>query len=359
MANLNWVLVNDLHYGVKNGSPLFHGIVKRFMEEQLLPFIDANGVKTVFMLGDFFDSRKSINVESIVAARESFLEPLSRRGVQVLMIAGNHDVFYRNTNRVNSLDAIIGKSYDNVRFWSSPETITVEGVRVLMLPWLNSENMDESVREVAHSDARFVMSHLELAGFEFSKGVMAEHGQIEVDSIRRFEQVFTGHYHHKSSRGNIHYLGTQYEMTWADYGSPKGFHHFDGETLSFIENPEKTFHRLVFSDEDQREMERELVSLPSYEGKYVKLVVKHKKKGVNLERFIQKILESNPHDLTVVDESTSILVTEEKEIAAPATLIETIREFVYNNLDTTLERERIMGMVQKVYFAAKEVSDDE
>ena len=32
-----------------------------------------------------------------------------------------------------------------------------------------------------------------------------------------FKQVFSGHYHHKSSRGNITYLGNPYQMFWNDY----------------------------------------------------------------------------------------------------------------------------------------------
>ena len=80
------------------------------------------------------------------------------------------------------------------------------------------------------------MGHLEINGFEMHKGQIAE-GNYDREQFRRFDTVFSGHYHHKSDDGHIYYLGTQYEMTWSDYMCPKGFHIFDTATreLSRVE----------------------------------------------------------------------------------------------------------------------------
>ena len=57
--------------------------------------------------------------------------------------------------------------------------------------------------------------------------------------FERFEMVLTGHFHAKSQKGNIHYLGAQMEFYWNDCGDKKYFHVFDTNTreLEQVVNP--------------------------------------------------------------------------------------------------------------------------
>lgn len=356
---LNWVILGDTHFGLRSDSKIFHGFQREFFEKQFIPFIRDNNVKTVITLGDLFDRRKFINYETLTLAREVLLDPLRDMGVGVWSIIGNHDAYYKNTNRVNSPELLIsGVEYPNVQLFSSPETVTIDGVRVMMMPWINDENYASTVDMVKTTDARFVIAHLEMKGFEYFRGVVSDHGHLDEDMLARFQAVWTGHYHTKSSKGNIHYLGTPYEMNWSDHNDPKGFHHFDGEHLRFIQNDDRIFVRLHYDDSDPSAEKNLLSDRSSYKGKYVKVVVKAKNNPILFERYLNGILETGPVDVNVIDETNKIVETETPD-ELPSDTMDIIEKFIKENLKTDLSKERILSHIRKIYMLAKETAEDE
>ena len=357
---LNWAFITDQHFGCRNDSKIFHKLFRKFYTEVFIPYLKENEIKTLFVLGDVFDRRKFINFESLKLSREIFFDPLKEMGIKVYAIVGNHDVMYKNTNSVNSMDLLVSEHhYDNVSVYSEPTTIVVDDVKVLMLPWINSENYASSIDAIKHSEARFVFSHLEMKGFEYHRGMVSEHGHCDADLLARYEYVFSGHYHHRSSRGNIHYLGTPNEMNWSDYNDPKGFHTFDGKTLRFIENPEKTFIRLVYNDTNPKKIENGMGQLGSFEDKFLKVVIQRKEHPILFERFIDKIAESSPFDINIIDETNSVKVLSDSTDELPKDTLEVIKNFVYNELETDLSKEKLMRKLQTIYIAAKAFADDE
>ena len=66
------------------------------------------------------------------------------------------------------------------------------------------------------------------------------------------DRVFSGHYHHRSSQDNIHYLGNPYEIYWNDVNETRGFHVFDTETLEHtpINNPYRMFYKISYNDDN-------------------------------------------------------------------------------------------------------------
>lgn len=356
---LNWCILGDTHLGARSDSKIFHKIQKKFFEEQLFPYIEENNIKTLITLGDFFDRRKFINYETLSLAKTVFFDKLRDMGVSVWMIVGNHDTYYKNTNSVNSVDLLIREEeYPNVKVFSEPETVIIDQVKVLMLPWINSENYSNSIEAVKTSDARFVVSHLEMKGFEYFRGVTSDHGHLDADLLSKYEYVWTGHYHTKSSRGNIHYLGTPYEMNWSDYNDPKGFHHFDGQELTFIQNLDQVFVRLYYNDSDLSKTESDMKNLKSHKDQYVKLVVREKHNPILFERYLNAILETNPVNVNVIDETNKIVETTQEE-NLPSDTMEIIESFIEENLETNLSKPRILEKIRKIYYLAKETSEDE
>lgn len=358
-SDLNWVILGDCHLGARSDSKIFHKIQKDFFNDQLFPYLEKHQVKTLITLGDFFDRRKFINYETLKIAKESFFDRLKEMGVSVHMIIGNHDTYYKNTNRVNSVQLLISENdYPNVRVYSEPETVTIDQVRVLMMPWINQENYEKTLNEIRDTNARFVVSHLEMKGFEYFRGVVSDHGHLDEEMLGRFEAVWTGHYHTKSSKGNIHYLGTPYEMNWSDYNDPKGFHHFNGSRLTFIENPKKIFVKVFYNDKDRSRVEKGLEQMDSFQDRYVKLVIREKNHPILFERFLDGILATNPINVNVIDETNKIQeVLESGEL--PSDTLEIVENFIYENLETDLTKDVILDKIRKIYYLAKETSEDE
>ena len=54
------------------------------------------------------------------------------------------------------------------------------------------------------------MGHLELNGFEAVPAVY-EHGD-DPSPYEKFEMTFSGHYHNRTKRGSIQYLGNPYQL---------------------------------------------------------------------------------------------------------------------------------------------------
>ena len=75
-----------------------------------------------------------------------------------------------------------------------------------MLPWINSGNKEESMEAIEKSDANIVCGHLELNGFEVTPGMKFDHGGMEPSVFKKYDRVWSGHFHMKSKHGNVQYL---------------------------------------------------------------------------------------------------------------------------------------------------------
>ena len=161
------LLITDQHFGVRNDNVFFIDHYQRFYGEVVFPFIDAHQIDTVIALGDTFDKRRSINFMSLDSAKQMWFDPLEERGIQMHMLVGNHDIYYKNTLRVNAPSELLGE-YDNIRVYTEPTTVVFDNLPILLLPWICDENREQSLNTVAESSAPVAMGHLETNGFESS-----------------------------------------------------------------------------------------------------------------------------------------------------------------------------------------------
>mgnify|MGYP003347397323 FL=1 len=118
-------ILTDTHYGARKGSKYLHDYFELFYKNVFFPALKEHGVEAVIHMGDAFDSRKSIDYQSLEWSKSVVFEPL--RDYAVHMIVGNHDCYYKNTNLVNSPSLLL-KNYDNIKTYSSPQTIKVGGL---------------------------------------------------------------------------------------------------------------------------------------------------------------------------------------------------------------------------------------
>jgi UDP-2,3-diacylglucosamine pyrophosphatase LpxH len=294
------VILNDTHFGYKGDSPLVNDYFIKFFETQLFPFIEENKIQYVFHLGDLFDRRKYINFRTLNQVRERVLDVFEKLGTENHIICGNHDTFFRNNNELNSLNELLSK-YKNWNVYSKPTLLNFGPTKeycVALLPWINSDNEQESYQFINDVPCSLLMGHLELAGFQSIRGVFIDAG-YDPSAFSKFEYVLTGHYHVSSTRDNIHYLGTQYQMAFSDVWEKKGFHTFDFDTreLQFIENPDKLFYTI-----DYNEDEKPNLNFSEFNNKYVKIFVKKKTKGNLFEKFVDKFYDAGVAELAIAEE---------------------------------------------------------
>ncbi len=289
-------IITDQHFGARKNSKLFHDYFLKFYNDVFFPTLVKEGITTVIDMGDTFDSRKGIDFSALSWAKENYYDRLSELGIRVHTIVGNHTAYYKNTNNINAVDLLL-REYDNVVVYSKPEEVRIDNLDVLMIPWINQENEEETLKLIKKTVCPVAMGHLELRGFAINRQIVMEHG-MESELYSKFERVFSGHYHTRSSQGNIHYLGNAYELYWNDVNDTRGFHIFDTETLEHtpVNNPYKMFYNIYYEDTNYQTFDTR-----EYEDKIVKVIVRKKTDTKKYEKFIDKLHASNIAELKVVE----------------------------------------------------------
>ena len=216
-------IITDTHYGAKKGSKYLHDHFELFYKNVFFPSLEEYNVETVIHMGDAFDSRKSIDYQSLEWSKRVVFDPLKKYDVH--MIIGNHDTYYKNTNTVNSPELLL-QTYSNIKNYSKPTEVNIGGLDILFLPWINQENEELTFKLIEKTSCKCAMGHLECQGFRVNRQLIMEHG-LESQLFEKFDRVYSGHYHTRSSNGTIYYLGNPYEMYWTDVNDTRGFHIFD------------------------------------------------------------------------------------------------------------------------------------
>lgn len=300
-------IITDQHFGSRGDSQVIYANQEEFYTKVFWPAIDAEGgVDTILCLGDVTDRRKFINYQTMSFAKHMFFEPARERGIEIHWILGNHDLPFKHSLQLSSHEAF--REYANVHLYRTATRVLMDDVPVLLVPWLCDENTTASLDAIRVFDGSVVMGHFEFGGFEMFRGMENSHG-MSVEAFKHFQRVFSGHYHHRSSKQNIHYLGAPYEMIWSDHGDSRGFHWWTPQThaLDFIENPHHLFYKFIYDDAGQSgSYVRTLLDsmkAANLTQKIVKVVVKQKTNAVWYDTFADAALKLGAHDLQFVDDT--------------------------------------------------------
>lgn len=336
-------ILTDTHYGARKGSKYLHDYFELFYKNIFFPTLEEYQIDTVLHLGDAFDSRKSIDYQSLDWAKRVVFEPL--KNYQVHMIIGNHDCYYKNTNQTNSPELLL-KDYPNIKTYSDPEVVKIGNVDVLFIPWICSENEEKTKKLINSTKSKIAAGHLELNGFAPYKGHLMEDG-MDANLFGKFERVFSGHYHTRSNNGKIFYLGNPYEMFWNDVNDTRGFHIFDTETLELIpiNNPYKLFHNIYYEDTNYR-----LFDTRDYENKIVKVIVRKKTNPKDFEKFVDKLYTAGVQDLKII-ENFEYQISEDFEITEEENTMSILNRYI-DESEISLDKSFIKNIFQEIYKEA-------
>jgi DNA repair exonuclease SbcCD nuclease subunit len=350
-------LINDTHYGIRGNSTTILDFQKKFLDGVFFPELDKRGITDVFHLGDLVDQRKVINIQTLSRMRADFLEPLRARAISFTVLVGNHDIYFKNSIRVNALRELLGEE-PWVNIVDQPNELTHPtkdwGTGILLIPWICEENYEEIMQAIADSNATCLMGHLELSGFEMEKGRYHE-GGLNPSLFDKFSCVCSGHFHHKSDYKNIHYLGSPWETNWGDYGSPRGFHIFDTTTqeLEFIENPYHLLRKVKYADAGKSFEEVMDVDFSEFAGSYVKVIVRSKDNPFWFDAFITKIEEAGAIDVKPVDDHLNLNIESAEDIVEGAETTMTIIDQTIENVQLNDGKKKLLqGVMRRLYDEA-------
>ena len=350
------VLLADTHFGCRNDSIAFLEYQFKFYNNIFFPYLEKNNIKTVIHLGDITDRRKFINYVILNRFKNDFIFRLKRMGIDFHVIIGNHDVPFRNTNEINSMAELFGsdEGVSFPKYYSRPTTVDFDGTDICFMPWINNSNYTEAMQHIQSTRAQILLGHLEVAGFHMNKSMINDHG-LQPKVFENFELVCSGHFHTKSNRGNIHYLGTPYEITWSDHNDPKGFHILDTETreLERVVNPHNMFHKIFYNDKDTTLEELTNRDFDAYQGTYVKVITIHKENPYWFDMFLDKVYKANPTDISIVDDHKNIHELKEDDIINEAEDTMTILHKYVDNLENmNVDKKKLTSLLDSLYTQA-------
>ncbi|HPM74166.1 MAG TPA: metallophosphoesterase [Saccharofermentans sp.] len=261
-------IFSDIHWGknkdnvqkLQQNSDLIDWIISIYKGDNL------------FFLGDWFDSRNSVNVHTFNVACEN-LEKLAANYKNIYMVVGNHDSYFKHSIDVNSVKVF--SKIPNVHAIQKNTLLRLKNGRtILLVPWdgLVADKFPEEKPD-------YIMGHLELGGLKLNG--KATDGEYTVTSVieQATEAVFVGHYHTRAEKtytnGKLYMVGCPRQLDWGDYANDKGIYILKtntGET-QYIKNDVSPEYVKIFWSELKagKKIDKNLI-----EGNYVRFIIDEK-----------------------------------------------------------------------------------
>jgi DNA repair exonuclease SbcCD nuclease subunit len=327
-------IFSDLHLGVHGNSEDWHKIALQWAD-WIAQELQKQGIKDIFFLGDFFDNRSEISVQTLHVASE-ILNKL--KAFSIILIVGNHDAFYKNRSDIHSLGLING--YQNCTIVDKNLTIDAFGKTMLFVPWNN---------ELPDGKFDYTFGHFEIQSFRMNNYKVCDKGLNVMDLLGgKTDTVFSGHFHRrdhkKYNEGVVYYVGNTFPIDFSDVENVKGYYILDVETgdLEFFENPVSPKYKKVFLSKIKT------VTSQDVAGNIVKLVVdveleesKLDKVKVYLGKFLPKSLQVEYNVVTNTLDSV--------EQVDSINILDMFNEFIEQmKLEDDVE-ERIDGIIAYLY----------
>ena len=342
-------IITDTHFGVRNESPIWLEAHAKMLKE-FFAQIKANKIKTIWMLGDIVDSRKSVSSKLLAWIKQNWTQPIIDMKLEVHLILGNHDTFYKSTNRPNIPIEIFGHVKNFHIYEHEPVELSVDGKSVLMCPWICPEN--ESITQQALSKTYDVVcGHFGIEGCLFQGNQVSDHG-MDPQSFKQHGVVFSGHFHKKSITGNINYLGNPIACNWGESGDPHGWHFYDiaNNKLDFIEFHYPLYKKVHISGQDQ--------SMYVYEDDgscFVKVFVAKDRNEFYLQQLISQVRAlDHVLQLQIIDDrqETDVSDIEFDETELRDDLLGLMKRTVHES--DYEEPEAMIALLTELYFQTKQ-----
>lgn len=333
-------------------SQFFHDNLFKFLEKTFFPYIEENNISTVLILGDTWDKRKNIDFNILYDVRKRFFNRLLDLNIDVKIIYGNHDIYFKNTNIVNSIDLLLS-DYSNIEIVKTHKEFDFDGLKLGMISWINPENLIESLQWIKNVSVDILCGHFEIESFEMVKGHSCEKG-LKPYIFNNFQKVLSGHFHVISDNGIIHYIGNPNQTNWGDYGLKKGFTILDTATkeLTLIENQYNVYEKIDFIDD---KLDIVKFDYDFYRDKIVRIYTDLSNQTLKrkLDLFFDKLQEVtfSCEIINTTKNNEKIMATnievDKLKIDDTFTLIsEYINVMETNNIDKTLLKEQFKNLYQ-------------
>jgi hypothetical protein len=197
----------DIHLGLKSNSRVHLDDCDRYID-WFIAEAKSRNAETCIFLGDWHHHRATINVYTLSETIKQ-LKKLNDAFEKVYFITGNHDLYFKDQRSVNSVEY----ARDLTNFVMVDNLFVKDDVAIV--PWL----VGDEHKKVSKLKVKYMFGHLELPYFKMNAMVeMPDHGGLNSNMLNTPDYVFSGHFHKRQHKGNVHYIGNAFPHNYADAG---------------------------------------------------------------------------------------------------------------------------------------------
>ncbi len=343
-------ILGDTHFGARNRNVVIEAWQRKFYEQVFWPAIDDKSITHIIQVGDYFDSRKWLNIQTLAFQKEMMVKPVQDRDIRCDVIIGNHDIPFKHSLKNNSPNQILGQE-SNFNVYETITELDIDGCKITLMPWVCKENYEESFARIKQG-GEVLIGHYDINGMLMFPGQYSRDG-FEVSDYTKWEKVISGHYHTQSEEVNIQYTGTPYELMWSDSGGKHGFWILDttDKSLEFVQNPYGYHIKLIYDNNTKpKDLTQDL------KNSYVKLYVKEKESFENFEKFIDAINLKEPFELKIVESFEQFNADNVDDIIEMTDTSDLISEYI-DDVATDLNKKEIKKIMLEIFEEAQHIDD--
>ena len=307
-THMKIAVITDTHLDARQSSPIFLQYMHDYYEEVFFPMLKEQNIKTILHLGDFTDNRNHISLSANKFMIDYFGQKLKENNIKMYLTLGNHDLAYRNTSSVHSLIPIERAFPDNIEIVSHQKEIDIDGQKFMMCGWLNQETMptfDNMLNTYKGKKDTILCGHFEFVGAKhYKNSQLTEHGLAQED-FSDWQDIWSGHFHHKNRTNNVFYVGSLFYLNWQDYNDDRGFHIFDTKTkeMNYVKNEYSLFYEYVYDETKEPDYS-------FFKDSFVRIVKNEISSDAAFLEFLTKVQKHNPIKLDVIDTSSRFSVSD-------------------------------------------------
>jgi DNA repair exonuclease SbcCD nuclease subunit len=325
-------ITSDWHFGIYlNNLDKWLSMMEDYFYNSFIPYIKKNAKEGDILIhcGDLYDNRTSIPIIASYKAEKILIE-LSKI-IPLHIIVGNHDLWNKGTNEINSVRLF--NHIHNIHVYNETSSIEVMGKKLVLMPWI--EKRLDMIKEIKYNPGDYLFCHSDLNGCKMHLNSVAHRNddKIDISEFSGYNHVFSGHIHIRQQNKNFSFVGSPYQMDRNDMGDQKGITILDLPTGKIYFEPNKyspVFRKFSVKTEQDIDKLDELKGTKDYIDLSISnsLLVTNRKLRRKLEIMLEKI---NFASVEYIDDIKTEDTTETNES------IET--EFNEEELDVSIQLE--------------------
>lgn len=227
-------MMTDIHFGRKNNEELHNNDCLNFINWFCENIRKDPDIDCVFFLGDWHEHRAAINGLTLHYSQKG-ANILNELGLPIYFVVGNHDLYFRNNRDI--FTTVIFDKLENFTIVDHP--VVLKENKCVLAPFLFEEEYPNFFHD--YRDCEIVAGHFEFKGFVLTgETVIKEHGP-DPESYNKPKRIFSGHYHKRQSKKNIHYIGNSFPADYSDANDTKrgmAVYDFRDDDLDYIDWPD-------------------------------------------------------------------------------------------------------------------------